>query len=193
MACLALHIAIAKQYLKNNPQESSQDFLMGAYLPDETEDSIKSHFGNDGPFATVKEMYNAKIDIQKCSNSLDITQSLNRAMFLHLVTDFVFYNFIYSEKLEQIKTTQVKSLLYEDYNIITNYIIDKYQITIPKPISHLVTSKEGELSDMFFDYKDIDNFIMFMSKLDLFECKKQIIKNYHKFQDDCLKKIKKHS
>lgn len=188
MACLAIHIAIAKQYLKNNPQENSQDFLIGAYLPDIAEDSVKSHFGKTGVFLSIKEMYNAKIDIKKCAEALDITNSLNRAMFLHLVTDYMFYNFIYSKQLEQIKPTQIKRLLYEDFNIITYYIINKYKITIPEQISNLVKSKEGELSLRFFDYKNIDNFIMFMSKLNLYDCKKQIVNNYDIFQDICLRK-----
>lgn len=191
MACLAMHLAIAKKYLEINPNENNELFIKGAYLPDIAENATKSHYGKNIQITSVKDMLDSKIDIVKCASEINLNDNLNKAIFLHLLTDFLFYNFVYNKKIENMSPDEVRKLMYQDYDFTTNYIIKNYQICIPKEISHKISSKEGEPSSTFFANNDIDNFINLISKLNLDLCKKQILKDSKTFLTNFLTKMGK--
>ena len=53
MACLAMHLAIAEEYLKKNDFENHEAFIKGAFLPDIAEDKVQSHYGIKMPIKCV--------------------------------------------------------------------------------------------------------------------------------------------
>ena len=137
MACLAMHLAIAKKYLENNTNENKEAFIKGAYLPDIAEDKIKSHYGTRMPIKCVKDMLDSKVDIIECAKNTDTKNNLSKAVFLHLITDYFFYNFVYSPALETKSPDQIKSMMYQDFDFVTNYILKKYKINRLFSISRL--------------------------------------------------------
>ena len=177
MACLAMHLAIANKYLENNPAENKEAFIKGAYLPDIAEDKIKSHYGIRMPINKVKDMLDSKVDIMECAKKTDLNYDLSKTLFLHLVTDYLFYNFVYTPSLETKSPDQIKSMMYQDYDFVTNYIIKNYNITIPQEIKHIVKSKKGDIDSIFFNMEQIDKFVEYVSKLNLKECKQKFSKN----------------
>lgn len=63
-------------------------------------------------------------------NNKNIVEDYEKGYFLHLVTDFIFFNFFLDKNY--IKTTNYsnfKNDLYYSYNIAHNYLINKYDIS----------------------------------------------------------------
>ncbi len=191
MACLAMHLAIAKKYVQNNPSLDFEVYQKGAYLPDVSSDKFNAHYGIKIPVKTVKDMLDSKIDIKRCAQDLDLTIELNRAVFLHLVTDYLFYNFVYSEELETKTPEQITQMMYQDYDYVTDYVVKKFDITIPQEISHLVQSKSGNIKSMFFDPESTDKFVKLASQFNLDLVKAQIISSPTEFLNNFLSQINK--
>ena len=191
MACLAMHLAIAKKYLDNNPNENEEAFVKGAYLPDVADDKILSHYGIRMPIKRVKDMLDSKVDIVECAKSTNLKDDLSKAVFLHLTTDYLFYNFVYTPSLESKSPEQIKNMMYQDYDFVTNHVIKNYNIVIPQEVSHIVKSKEGNIDSMFFNTQQIDRFVELTSKLNLKNCKKQIVENCNAFLNNFLEKMGK--
>lgn len=190
MACLAMHLAIAKKYLETNPKEDYEEITKGSYLPDIAEDKIISHYGKRIKINTIKDMLDSKVDIIKCIKATNLDESLSRGKFLHLLTDFLFYNFVYSKGINNISPSEIGKMMYQDYDFVTGYIIKNYKIEIPKEVSHLVTNKEGLSSEIFFTIKEIDKFIEILSNYNLGKCKDLLIEDKNKFLQDFLKEMK---
>lgn len=191
MACITMHLAIAKKYLENNPNENKEAFIKGAYLPDIDEDKIKSHYGTRIPIKRVKDMLDSKVDIIECAKNTDLDNDLNKAVFLHLVTDYLFYNFVYSPSLETKSPDQIKNMMYQDFDFVTNYILKTYKIDIPEEVSHIVKSRDGDIVSEFFTAEQIDKFIDLISNLNLKDCKKQILNDPTVLLNEFLEKMDK--
>ncbi len=189
MACLAMHLAIAKKYLEYNQNENPDNIIRGSFLPDVAEDKVISHYGKKIKINSIKDMLYSKVDMIKCANSTNLEDSLSRGVFLHLLTDFLFYNFVYSKGIDDISPSEIGKLMYKDYDFVTKYIIENYKIDIPKEIAQIVISKEGALSETFFTIKEIDKFIQILSRFNLDTCKTLIMKDCRSFLQTFFKKM----
>jgi len=127
MACTALHLLIAEEYCKKNEIANMDIFLEGAFLPDIQEDKVLSHFGLKIKPKSVKDALDAKIDINNCVNSLNLEDEMDCSIFLHLLTDFIYYNYIYQEELESIKLEQILKFIQNDAEVMTAKILQKHQ------------------------------------------------------------------
>ena len=120
-----IHIAIGKQYAQKNKITDLNDFIKGIIMPDLL-DKRTSHYGNDSSCPNLKKFL--------AENNLD--SDYNKGYFLHLITDYLFYNkFLecFSEKL------------YSDYNKLNQFLIKKYHIeNIPPEIQDCVGFESGE-------------------------------------------------
>ncbi len=191
MACLAMHLAIAQKYCEKHSQEDERVFCEGAIAPDIAPDKVVSHYGIKMPINSVKDMLDSKIDIVACSQDLDMSVPYDRAKYLHLVTDYLFYNYLYDEKLEILPPGELNKSLYNDYDFVTNYIIHNYNISIPEQVAHLVQAKEGVGDFRFFGKKATDKFIDLVSALDMQQTNKQIVANKDSFLSNFLQKMDK--
>ena len=82
MPGFVVHIAIAQEYLKKHRKAFSQDFILGSIEPDFSSDKSLSHYGKSPAYTNL-------------SNFLKNTQpnsDFEQGYFLHLVTDYLFYN-----------------------------------------------------------------------------------------------------
>ena len=188
MACLAMHLAIGKKYLENHLYEDENEFIEGTLAPDLVDDKIKSHFGENKKPTTVKEMMEYKMDIVKAANAINLDSSFSRAEFLHLITDEVFYRFVYSTELEKWSPMEVKQAMYDDFDFVTFYILNKYNIELPDNLKHLAINSKGE--SKFFSENAIDKFIEVVASLDLEEARKQILEDLSQFRIDVISKLK---
>lgn len=123
MPSYVIHLAVAKKYLENHKEEDFEEFYRGVVAPDLADKKV-SHYGE----------YSSSPDLNKYYNEVGLDNSYNRGYFLHLVTDYLFYNkFLQSFSSE----------IYEDYNKINSDLIEKYNISIPKEIEEKIKFKEG--------------------------------------------------
>lgn len=141
-----IHLAVGKVYSKNNKINDLESFEKGIMAPDMEEDKSKSHYGPYSSSPGIKEFLELK----------GISDSYNEGYFLHLLTDYLFYN-KFLDKWEK--------SIYDDYDIINQNIIKKYGIEIPKEIQEKVKFKQGILS--ILNEEDIYKFIEFVGKLNI--------------------------
>lgn len=141
-----IHLAVGKVYLKNNKIENKKDFEKGIIEPDRKEDKVKSHYGP----------YSSQPDLNAFVSTNELTSSYEEGYFLHLVTDYLFYN-------KLIKRWD--ATIYEDYDKLNEKIKNRYEIEIPKEIQEIVQFKTGKLS--LLKEEELYKFIDAVGKINL--------------------------
>ena len=160
-----IHLAIAQEYLRKHNKKKSEDFILGSIEPDFTTDKTKTHYGKSPAYTNLKEyLENNKID-----------DDFNQGYFLHLVTDYLFYNYY----LNEIRKPQI----YEDYDVTNKTLIEKYKIDLPEKVKDKIFFKNGnpEILTVKLACKVIDE----VSEYTLEEIAKEVIEgsdrwNYYK-------------
>ena len=188
MASLAMHLAIADMYVSRHGDEDMATFIEGAYTPDMSKDKVAAHYGVRVKCANAKEFFDNKINIHKCISDLDFDISLDRAKFLHLFTDYVFYKYIYCDLLEE-RFFEADSVIYKDFDYTTNYILSHYTIPVPKEVSHIVHMREGDLAPILTTDSMIDAMIEVMSSVDILECRDMLLKDEDTLVERLLSKL----
>lgn len=160
-----IHLAIAQEYLRKHNKKKSEDFILGSIEPDFTTDKTKTHYGKSPAYTNLKEyLENNKID-----------DDFKQGYFLHLVTDYLFYNYY----LNEIRKPQI----YEDYDVTNKTLIEKYKIDLPEKVKDKIFFKNGspEILTVKLACKVIDE----VSEYTLEEIAKEVIEgsdrwNYYK-------------
>ena len=160
-----IHLAIAQEYLRKHNKKKSEDFILGSIEPDFTTDKAKTHYGKSPAYTNLKEyLENNKID-----------DDFKQGYFLHLVTDYLFYNYY----LNEIRKPQI----YEDYDVTNKNLIEKYKIDLPEKVKDKIFFKNGnpEILTVKLACKVIDE----VSEYTLEEIAKEVIEgsdrwNYYK-------------
>ncbi len=123
-----IHLATANEYIKKHPNEIKDisEFLIGSISPDLTTKDKKgeTHYGE-----TSSILY-----LRKYLEKNELKSDYNRGYFLHLVTDYIFYN-----KLLEYTSKDI----YNDYDILNKYLIEKYDVKLPDIIKDKIFFKEG--------------------------------------------------
>ena len=123
-----IHLAVGKVYEQNNRIKDIKAFESGIIMPDLLPDKSKSHYGKHSSRPDLNSY------IAETNGNLD---SYQEGYFLHLVTDYLFYNKFLQEWNPDI---------YEDYDRLNSRIMQKYGISIPEEIKQIVKFKSGNLS-----------------------------------------------
>ena len=141
-----IHLAVGKVYSQNNKIQDWDKFQKGIIAPDVKEDKAKSHYGP----------YSSSPGLDEFINEKGIEDSYNEGYFLHLLTDYYFYN----KFLDNWKPD-----IYDDYDKLNKEIIKKYGIEIPCLIKDKVRFKEGELS--IINKEELYKFIDLVGKINI--------------------------
>mgnify|MGYP005788509345 FL=1 len=153
-----IHIAIAQEYLKKHlKKEEKEEFINGVIAPDLTKIKSETHYGKSPAYTNLLEfLKNKKID-----------NSFNKGYFLHLVTDYLFYNYYL--------TSFSKPEIYDDYDMTNEFLISKYDVTLPKKIENQVFFKKGcpKFLNLNLACKLIDE----ISNYDLEDVEKEVLAN----------------
>lgn len=150
-----IHIAVAQENLKKHNLDYSRDFIKGSVLPDFTTDKSKTHYGKSPAYTNLK----------KFLLNNDIETDLNKGKFLHLITDYLFYNY-YVENFS-------KKYIYDDYDKTNRYIIDKYNVKIIDEIVGKIFYLEGE--PKILNFALIDKIITEISNLDILKVAEEVL------------------
>ena len=156
MPGFVIHIAIGQEYVKkHNHIDNYDEFIRGNILPDLTKDKSKTHYGKSPAYTNLKSFLdNNKIDT-----------SLKQGILLHLIADYLFYNY-YLDRSS-------KETLHNDYDLINEELIKKYDVELLDEIRDNVFFKKGEPEILSIDIaeKVIDD----VSNLDMFEVEKEVL------------------
>lgn len=158
MAGYVIHLAIAEEYLKihKDVKEDYDEFIKGVIYPDSVTDKSLTHYG----------IKSSKVILKDFLQDNEINNSYMRGYFLHLITDYLFYN-KYLEKFTKD--------IYNDYDILNKRLIEKYNVVLPENIQNNVFYEDGEtkILTMELAIKIIDE----ISDLNLNAVEKEIRKN----------------
>ncbi len=192
MPCLAIHLAVAKKYLKRHPEEIKEDFILGTIAPDidipninkyiigVSDDKNSHHFGSNYKTDNIIEYMKKKVDFNMFFKDNDINTSFLRAYFLHLLCDYAFFGeYVSDERLTKLPFMDVVKIGYNDYDLITPKLISKYNLEIPEQVKDIL-SRKGSGNIELLDETTVDRFIDEMSSLDLEEEKNRVISGYQK-------------
>ena len=166
MPGFVIHIAIAKEYIKkHNDIDNIEEFIKGNIEPDLTKDKAKTHYGKSPTYTNLKEFL--------LHNKLD--NDINKGKFLHLITDYLFYNLY----LKDVPVKGTKEILHNDYDIINEELISKYNIKLLEEIKHNVYYKEGKPNILTLDIAT--KVINEISDLDINQVKEGVLKDHKKW------------
>lgn len=158
-----IHVAIGQEYIKKhkNQEENYQDFIIGTIMPDLVKVKSETHYGKSPAYTNLKNFL----------KNNDINSSLNRGKFLHLIADYLFYNF-YLEEFS-------RAYIYDDYDMLNKSLIEKYDVELPEIVKDYVFFKEGKTKILSIDLanKIIDE----VSELDIDNIKEEVLENDKKW------------
>ena len=148
MAGYVIHLSVAEEYLKKHPNanEDYNEFISGVIFPDSVKDKSETHYG----------MQSSQSNLNEFLKEHKLDSSFERGYFLHLLTDYLFYN----KFLDCISTE-----IYNDYDILNDVLIQKYGITLPNEVKDKVFSKNGDLKILSMEL--VENLIKEISEYDL--------------------------
>ena len=167
MASYAIHLAISELYLKKHSDENYEDFITGTIDVDDAEDRIKSHYTGDTDKSNLKRFLTQKVLLGDYVKANSIGTSYDRGYFLHLLTDYYFYNSYFDEAwINSTEYPEFKRILYHDYHILNGYWTPKYNLKYPSRLKQSDYSAEEGVTEVLTP-ESIDQFIAFMSEIDL--------------------------
>lgn len=169
MASRVIHLAIANEIIKEVQINDIERFRFGIILPDAYKHNIQSatdshlkYSNEDGTKKTFKLAW-----FRETYGGLMNEDELYLGYYLHLIQDIVFRYFVYSlHNWDPYPNGNIERL-HNDYRLLNNYVIDKYNITnsliIPddindEPIFGIYPfDTEQLMSDFKTDFKSYNN------------------------------------
>lgn len=133
MAGYVIHLVVAEEYLKLHPEEQYEEFIHGVIFPDSVTQKSITHYGKSSAYTNLSEFLK--------ENNID--NSYKRGYFLHLLTDYLFYNY-YLNEFDKVK-------IYRDYDILNSKLINKYKVKLPEEVKDKVFNLEGKTQILHFD------------------------------------------
>lgn len=158
MAGYVIHLAVAESYIKKHEDDIKDynRFIEGVIFPDSISDKSITHYGEKS----------SKTDLKAFLEDNKIDNDYNKGYFLHLVTDYIFYN-----KLLKYFSKDI----YNDYDILNEKLQKKFNVTLPENIKDKVFYKEGKTKVLKLE--NIIKFIEDVSDYKLDEIKERILDN----------------
>lgn len=153
-----IHLSVAEEYLRKhtNKKEKYSEFIEGVIYPDSVIDKSETHYGKTSSLSNVYEFLK--------ENKID--NSFNRGYFLHLLTDYLFYNRYIDHTSKDI---------YNDYDILNKRLIENYNVKVPEKIKENAKFKDGKL--VILTNGIVDKLINDISEMDIDEVAKDVMKN----------------
>lgn len=159
MASYVIHLAVGEEYLRNYPNEinNHDEFAEGIIYPDSVSDKSLTHCGPKS----------SQVNLKKFFEERDIDTDFNKGYFVHLVTDYLFYN--------KFLKAFSKKLIYTDYDIINKELQEEFNVKIPSNVKECVFYKNGETT--ILDLEETKEFIRQTAKYNLNDIKKAVLNN----------------
>ena len=108
MAGYVIHLAVAEAYIEKHPGsiKNYEEFIQGVIFPDSVSDKSITHYGEKS----------SKVNLKKFLDDKEIDNDYNKGYFLHLVTDYIFYNHFLEVFSKDI---------YNDYDVLNEKLQEK--------------------------------------------------------------------
>lgn len=158
MAGYVIHLAVAEEYIRKHPEDvkNHNNFIEGVIFPDNVVDKSITHYGEKS----------SRVNLKRFLEENEKKDDYNKGYFLHLVTDYIFYN-----KLLEYFSKDI----YNDYDILNKKLQERFCVKLPENIKQKVFYKEGKTK--ILELESVIKFIEKISDYDLKEIKESILKN----------------
>lgn len=159
-----IHLAIAKKQLEQGKINDVEEYIRGTMAPDLLKrQGIDSHYG-----------YSSNPGFKQFFREHTIENDYEKGYFLHLVTDYLFYNkFIDLEKWTPD--------LYRDYDALNKPIVQMYGIDLPEEVRD--ETQFCDETPQMLKLEDVVSFIDTVGKMDLEEIYKKMIKKMRQSEE----------
>lgn len=130
MAGFQIHIAIGKRYLENNKIKNETDFFKGIIAPDLTSDKKLTHYSGFQDKKDLRNYLANKVNLKEFLVNNEIDSDYQKGVFLHLLTDFLFFNYYFSKDYIKSVTYDIfRKDLYYSYEKNNKYVEEKYNLS----------------------------------------------------------------
>ena len=173
MPSLAVHMAIAIEYMKKHKIKDEKAFMDGIKEPDYIalagqEAKEKAHYSdprtND---MTTKQKMSGKVNLFNYFSKSEIKTDFQKGYCLHLLSDYFYFAHFFPHK--KIESGIPFETVYDDYEKIAHAMEEKYGV------NNNGTPWEGKYQEgtpTLFSVEEICNFVEICSMLDLEKIKK---------------------
>ena len=153
-----IHLSVANRYIEKHPEEikDHNKFIEGVISPDGVTDKSITHYGPKS----------SKVNLKLFLESNEINDDFNKGYFLHLVTDYLFYNRFLDYFSKDI---------YNDYDILNKTLEEKYNVKIPEEVKGKFFYKTGETK--ILNLESVIEFIEKTSEYKLEYIKQRVMEN----------------
>ena len=169
MPGFAIHIAVAKEYIKKHKQEikNEEEFIKGTIAPDLDEtmqevskDKSKTHYGEWGKYQQTTYFDRFFED-----KNVDLNQDYWKGYLLHLIADYYFYKVYFSKETNAIQENN--DTFYHDYDCLNKFLVEKYDIKMiaGKPHNFPVIEKYIGIVEGNGKYLEKDRIIKFIDEV----------------------------
>ncbi len=187
MASYSIHLAVAKRYVEKNNINNKVNIYKGVIDPDLADDKNISHYTDRDEIDTFEESKALSAGLYNFLKSNDIETDYNKGLFIHLITDYLFFNtFLDKEYVSSAKFEDFGKDLYYSYDKSNKYLEDKYNISsifnnedlksYQLKIEDDYKPTKGE-HRLLIDENKIYEFIEFVSDINLEKYKSKILEN----------------
>ena len=158
MAGYVIHLAVAEAYIKKHYGDIKDynQFIEGVIFPDSVSDKSITHYGEKS----------SKVNLKWFVEENEILDDYKKGYFLHLVTDYIFYN----KFLECFSKD-----IYNDYDILNKELQEKFSVKIPDKVKETIFYKEGETK--ILELESTVKFIEEVSDYKLSDIKERVLEN----------------
>lgn len=189
MASFNIHLAIGIRYLeKTKSIQNEKDFFKGIIAPDLVYDKKVSHYTGIFDKQDLLKYLSKKVQLNEYLKNENIDSDYSKGVFLHLITDYLFFNnFIDYTYLSTTPYSEFCKDLYYSYYITNEYLENKYKIDYSEFIAEMNNTIEkdkkekntidNEIKKNILPLVELDNFIEYVSNIDLENYKNKIIIN----------------
>ena len=188
MPSFSIHLAVAQKYLeKNKNVKNENDFFKGAIAPDFTDDKVKTHFSGHVDKNDLLLCLRNKVLLYDFLKQTKIDNDYNLGIFLHLLTDYLFFNGFFKEEfVSNISYDDFTKRLYNSYDLLDGHMQEKYNLGfeyLTQEMQENILEKRKQTNvnnlkiESIINEEQIDEFINFVSSIDLQDYAKKILLN----------------
>ena len=189
MAGFMIHFAVGKMYAeKQGGITNFEDFYTGILAPDLAKDKFKSHYTHSIHREDLKDHLSKKVQLHEYLKENSLETDYDKGVFLHLVTDYIYFNHYFDEELIKNSTFyDFFQKMYKSYDCTNDFLIEKYgikecpyskvlidEIENAKIVKKDFNVEEGE---NILNIDDLTTFIDYVSSIDLKKYATQIKAN----------------
>lgn len=187
MASFNIHFAIAKRYTEKNNISNIDEFYNGTIDPDLVKDKNISHYTGLIDRSQLLPYLENKVVLNDFLSKNNIDTDYNKGIFLHLITDYIFFNdFFDIEYLKNLTYNEFIKDLYYSYTTIYEHLQDKYLLDLSSyqekiDLNIIENIKEKNIKESngnnILDLNKLDLFIERVSNIDLDKYRTKLLEN----------------